>query len=192
MADDRGSLRSPLLNQQQFPPRVLFVCTANICRSPTAEYIARQRVGSERWVFRSAGFLASGRSPDDDLVRVLAEHNVDLSAHRSYQIDVASLRAADLVLTMEGSHVQQAIAMWPDAWDKTVPLRHAATLIEASQASGMGPSELLEMIRQQRDPSDYLGTRWDVSDPYGRGVRVYRRSVAEIESLVDTVLTAMS
>ncbi len=82
--------------------------------------------------------------------------------------------------------------MWPDAWDKTVPLRHAATLIETSQSSGMGPSELLEMIRRQRDPSDYLGTRWDVSDPYGRGVRVYRRSVAEIESLVDTVLSAMS
>ena len=37
------------------PLRVLFVCTANICRSPAMELIARDLAGSAEVVFTSAG-----------------------------------------------------------------------------------------------------------------------------------------
>lgn len=47
------------------------------------------------------------------------------------------------------------------------------------------------MVVTQRDPADYLGTRWDVADPYGSSLQVYRRSVAEIDSLVTTVMSAL-
>jgi protein-tyrosine-phosphatase len=170
--------------------RILFLCTANICRSPTAEYLARHHFGSDRWAFRSAGFLESGRSPTGELIRSLGEVGVDIRNHRSYRVDVASLQAADLVLTMEGTHVRRASEIWPDVLAKIVPLRQAATLLEADGAAG-DVSDLIDRVVERRDPSDYLGPRWDVADPYGRSLRVYRRSVAEIDALIGTVFSTL-
>ncbi|MGI9615234.1 MAG: low molecular weight protein arginine phosphatase, partial [Acidimicrobiales bacterium] len=39
------------------PYKILFVCTANICRSPAAEALARHRYGEQDALFRSAGLL---------------------------------------------------------------------------------------------------------------------------------------
>jgi len=168
--------------------RVLFVCTANICRSPTAEYLARNRFGEAYWRFRSAGFLPSGRVPSDTLVQALAELDVDVRRHRSYQLDRASIAAADLLLTMEGSHVRQATEIDSGAYPKTMPLREAAALLDDWDSSMATIEELLSEIARERDPGSYLGDDWDVDDPYGRSLRVYRRTVAEIGDLVDTVL----
>ena len=174
------------------PQRVLLLCTANVCRSPTAEYLARDQLGSSDWIFRSAGFLESGRASSSELIRVLDERGIDLRRHRSYKVDLASLQAADLVITMEGSHVQRATALWPGVLEKIVPLRQAATLIDSSPVRPSSIQELLQVVVSQRDHADYLGTRWDVADPFGRSLQVYRRSVAEIESLMNTVLSALT
>jgi protein-tyrosine phosphatase len=168
--------------------RVLFVCTANICRSPTAEYLARNRFGEDYWRFRSAGFLPSGRIPSDTLVQALAELDIDAREHRSYQLDRASIAAADLLLTMEGSHVRQATEIESSAYPKTVPLREAAMMLEDWDGSIATIEELRWEIARERDPGSYLGEDWDVDDPYGRSLRVYRRTVAEIGDLVDIVL----
>jgi len=191
VADNRRPLSSPHLIQDVRSRRILFVCTANICRSPAAEYLARDRFGSDRFVFRSAGFLESGRRPTGELIRALDDLNVDLRPHRSYRVDVASLRVADLILTMEGGHVQRATAMWPDAWNKIVPLREAATMLRAPAVDRSTFDEFLDMVRRQREPADYLGTQWDIADPYGRGLRFHRRSIAEIESLIEAVFTKL-
>lgn len=168
--------------------RILFVCTANICRSPTAEYLARSRFGEDYWRFRSAGFLPSGRAPSDTLIRALGEIDVDVRRHRSYQLDRASLAAADLVLTMEGAHVQQATEIDPDSYPKSLPLREAAAALDDWDGSAATVEELLDEVARERDPATYLGDDWDVDDPFGRSLRVYRRTVAEIGDLVDSVL----
>ena len=74
--------------------------TANICRSPTAELLARTRFGEERMMFRSAGFLRSESEVPADLVSVLAERQINAANHRSYTLDDPSIAAADLLLTM--------------------------------------------------------------------------------------------
>lgn len=168
--------------------RVLFVCTANICRSPTAEYLARDRFGEDYWRFRSAGFLPSGRAPSDTLIRALTEVDLDVRRHRSYQLDRPSIVAADLVLTMEGAHVRQATEIDASAYGKTMPLREAAAVLEDWDDSVATIEELLFEVGRERDPASYLSDDWDVDDPYGRSLRIYRKTVAEIGDLVDGVL----
>ncbi len=168
--------------------RILFVCTANICRSPTAEHLARARFGEDYWCFRSAGFMPSGRAPSETLIRALTEVDVDVRRHRSYQLDRASIAAADILLTMEGAHVRQATEIEPGAYPKTVPLREAAAVLEVWHAPSATGEELLVEIARERDPMSYLGDDWDVDDPFGRSLRIYRRTVAEIGDLVDSVL----
>ncbi|MEL6985610.1 MAG: hypothetical protein AAFO29_24475 [Actinomycetota bacterium] len=168
--------------------RILFVCTANICRSPTAELLARAHFGEERHVYRSAGFLAPDHSVPSELVRVLRDRQIDATAHRSYQLDASSIEAADVLLAMESSHVQKISAIQPDALDKALPLKEAAQAIAAFPPGPVALSDLLGHINQNRDPRSYLGSTWDVADPYGRRIKAYRRAVDEIEQLVAQVV----
>jgi len=114
--------------------------------------------------------------------------DVDVRRHRSYQLDRASIAAADILLTMEGSHVRQATEIEPGAYPKTVPLREAAAVLEDWHAPSATVEELLVEIARERDPMSYLGDDWDVDDPFGRSLRIYRKTVAEIGDLVDSVL----
>lgn len=168
--------------------RVLFVCTANICRSPTAELLARTNFGEDRNVFRSAGFLDADNTVPSELVRVLRDRRIDATAHRSYRIDGASIDAADIVLAMESSHVQKITAIRPEALDKALPLKEAATAMAALPPGLVALDDLLDHVNRHRDPRSYLGSTWDVADPYGRRIKAYRRAVDEIEQLVAEVI----
>ncbi len=167
--------------------RILFVCTANICRSPTAELLARSRFGEEQNVYRSAGFLDPDQPVPPDLVRVLGEKGVDATAHRSYRLDESSIDAANLLLTMESSHLQRVTTIRPEALAKTVPLKEAASLVVHLPPGPVTVEDLLAEVNRDRDPRSYLGSQWDVDDPYGRRMKVYRKAVDEIDQLVATV-----
>jgi arsenate reductase (thioredoxin) len=61
-------------------PRVLFLCTANSCRSQMAEGFLRHLAG-DRFEAASAGARATKVNPD--AVRVMKEVGIDISGHRS-------------------------------------------------------------------------------------------------------------
>lgn len=167
----------------QRPLAILFVCTANICRSPTAEYLARSRFGEQFALFRSAGLMQSGREMPADLLKVLAKRDLDASAHRSHHIEEETLAAADLVLTMEGRHVQELAVDHGFALPKILPLKEAANRLHAPRSI----DDLLADL-ERRDLSSYLSTRWDVDDPYKRGKRRYRKMVEEVDELLGVVI----
>lgn len=164
------------------------MCTANICRSPTAEYLARSRFGEGTAFFRSAGFLSAGNQPPDLLAKALDELGVDVTPHRSYRLDGPSLDGADLVLTMEGEHVQKATLIDRDSYPKILPLREAAEVARVIPGDRLAVEELLEAVNRSRDPSAYLSPRWDVDDPYNRKLKDYRRAVAELDALVGDLI----
>ncbi len=168
--------------------RVLFVCTANICRSPTAELLARHRFGETTSVYRSAGFLEPDHTVPSDLVKVLGERGVDASAHRSYRLDTTSIDAAHLILVMESSHLQKVTNLRPEGLAKTVPLKEAAELVQAFRPGSVTVDALLTELNRDRDPRSYLGGKWDVADPYGRRLKAYRQAVEEIDQLVGLVI----
>ena len=61
-------------------PRVLFLCTANSCRSQMAEGFLRHLAG-DRFEAASAGAQATQVNPD--AIRVMKEVGIDISGHRS-------------------------------------------------------------------------------------------------------------
>ncbi|MFV0523910.1 MAG: hypothetical protein ACK5RL_05370 [Acidimicrobiales bacterium] len=166
------------------------MCTANICRSPTAEYLARDRFGERSAVFRSVGFLRSDDACPPTLVDVAAKRGVDLRPHRSYRVDRASIEAAELLLTMEGEHVQRLTLLDRSAFTRIVPLTEAVAVL-SRVPPGSGIDGLLEAVNRERDPSSYLSARWDVADPYGQKRRDYERTVDEITGLVESLGVAL-
>ena len=99
--------------------RVLTVCIGNICRSPTAEYLFRQRLAPRGIQLSSAGLGAlAGHPMDATALQLLTEHDIDGAAHRARQLTPGMLRDADLVLGMEKSHVAAMVRLAPEASGK--------------------------------------------------------------------------
>lgn len=98
--------------QQSADLNVIFVCWGNICRSPMAERVARQRAPGEgldgAW-FSSAGVSAeeTGEPIDSRAARVLSRHGYPAQHHVAHQIDARELAAADLVVAMEQRHIER-------------------------------------------------------------------------------------
>jgi protein-tyrosine phosphatase len=100
--------------------RILIVCVGNICRSPTAEYLLRDRLGKDHGAqVGSAGLGAmAGCAMDTTSLALLREHGVNGEAHCARQLDSALLRQSDLILAMEKSHVAAMVRMAPEASGK--------------------------------------------------------------------------
>jgi protein-tyrosine phosphatase len=100
--------------------KVLVVCIGNICRSPTAEYLLRHRLGARATRVESAGLAALAGNPVDPLAaELLAEHGIDASAHRARQLDEAAVAGANLILVMQRSHLASLAKRWPHAVGRT-------------------------------------------------------------------------
>lgn len=103
--------------------RILLVCVGNICRSPTAEYLLRDRLCDASLEISSAGLGALEDHPmDATAATLLAEHGIDASAHRGRQLQPSMLHEVDLVLVMEKSHATRIARLAPEASGKVLLL----------------------------------------------------------------------
>ncbi len=165
--------------------RILFVCTANICRSPAAEYIARHFVTEQEYVFRSAGFMYDGRPITEKMAEAISKFGVeDSHKHSSNIIDADTMDAAELILTMESRHLRDLTVKDRSVFDKTIPFKQAVSLLDRP----MSLDEFLVSI-EGREASSYFDERWDVEDPYKRSTKKYRDASEEIKNLVTEFFT---
>jgi len=100
-------------------PSVLFVCTANRCRSPMAAALFKALLARngmlDRIQVESAGTWAEEGLPATSLARqVLAERGLDLSDHRSRCLTGELLHPFDLILVMEEGHREALRVEFPD------------------------------------------------------------------------------
>jgi protein-tyrosine phosphatase len=79
---------------------ILTVCVGNICRSPMAEGLLRDRLPGISVSSAGIGALA-GRPADPHAVALMGEKGIDIRAHRAQQISAQACRHADLILVME-------------------------------------------------------------------------------------------
>jgi protein-tyrosine phosphatase len=99
--------------------KVLFVCTGNICRSPTAEGVFRHLLTTEGLAEAietdSAGTHGYhiGEPPDSRSVDVAAAHGVDLSTLRARKVVRSDFQNFDLILAMDHGHFEHLKAMRP-------------------------------------------------------------------------------
>jgi protein-tyrosine phosphatase len=148
--------------------KILFVCTANICRSPMAEAIFNVLAADARVPFRaeSAGVSALVGEPIAPNARIaLEELGIHAGDHRARQVSGQAVEEADLVLTMNLWHVDELRRSFEKAADRI------STLPEYVNVGG-GQKE--------------------VSDPYGYTLAAYRASARQILEYVDSVVGSLS
>jgi len=91
--------------------KVLFVCTANLCRSPMAEGVFRALVGQagldEAFEIGSAGTSDSfvGRPPVPEAIEVASRRGYDISGIRARQVVAEDISRFDYPLAMDSSHL---------------------------------------------------------------------------------------
>ncbi len=105
--------------------RVLFLCTANLCRSPMAAALfAREAPGRAGGVeSASAGLLPGGRAVPSEVLEVMAPYGLDLSGHRSRRMTGELVGGSDLVVGMGRRHVREAVVLEPEVWPRAFTLK---------------------------------------------------------------------
>jgi protein-tyrosine phosphatase len=99
--------------------KVLFVCTGNICRSPTAAGVFRQQVKAAGLARRihadSAGMLDyhTGEPPDPRAQAAAKKRKYDLSRLRARQVRPEDFHEYDHVLAMDAGHLAQLRRLSP-------------------------------------------------------------------------------
>ncbi|MDP2310529.1 MAG: low molecular weight phosphatase family protein [Pseudomonadota bacterium] len=142
------------------PHHLLFVCTANIARSPMADGLARRYAEERGWrvEVQSAGTHAiPGEPAAPNSVKAVRELGFDLSAHRSQPMTQALVDWADRILVMEMRHAQDVRERFPSADEKVQLLGTFSGLVE-------------------------------ISDPYGSWIFTYRRRRDEIRACVEACM----
>ena len=97
------------------PVRVLFVCLGNICRSPLAEGVFRDKVEaaglSDRIEIDSAGTGAwhAGEPPDRRMIATAKGHGVDIAQQRARQFVDTDLADYDHILAMDKSNLHDIL-----------------------------------------------------------------------------------
>lgn len=161
------------------PVHLLFVCTANQCRSPMAAAFARYEMTRRAvpGIVSSAGFLEGGATAAPGAIRAMKEYGLDLSDHVSSQIDRSLVNLADVVITMEGSHILDLASIDPNAAQRAVPMGVAVQDLTDPASRPMGPTALRAWVTSRRRDLDVvLDERHDVPDPMGHSVRRFRRA----------------
>jgi protein-tyrosine phosphatase len=132
----------------------LILCYGNINRSPFAAAIARRRPASRAV---SAGFYRPARRPSPEATAALAaRYGVDLSEHRSIEVDPAMLDAAGAIFVFDLQNLVRLAARRPRA------------LARAHLIGSLG------------DHGEVL-----IPDPHGRGEDVLERTFAQIASAIE-------
>jgi protein-tyrosine phosphatase len=99
--------------------RVLFVCLGNICRSPTAEGVFRQRVAraglADRIHIDSAGTgdWHVGHPPDHRAIAAARRRGYDLSTLRARQVNAADFERFGWILAMDRTNLRALHALRP-------------------------------------------------------------------------------
>ena len=160
------------------PVRVCFVCSGNICRSPTAELVltrlAAQAGCSELLTVDSAGTgdWHAGDDMDPRTRRTLVHAGYDVPVHCARQFQAADFGDRDLIVALDAGHFH---ALWL--------LANKTTDVSAARAK-------LVLLRAF-DAQWQVGDDTDVPDPYYGGAAGFRDVLALVERSCAGLLVAI-
>jgi protein-tyrosine phosphatase len=174
---------------------VLFVCTGNICRSPTAEAFARRELGNFAddggLRFGSAGSHAlNGNPATEEAVAAAAARGGDLTRHRARELDRRLVREADLILVMAAEHLPYVLAFDRSAADRAFVLGAFARVLADLPSRARSPEQLVAMALAEGAARDRVDD--DVEDPIGGTPEAYGAVAEHIDELVPPVVAALA
>ena len=164
---------------------VLFVCTGNICRSPTAERLAAAYAaehGMLDFTASSAGTRAViGHPIHPDAAIVLEELGGDASDFAARQLKSKIASNADLIITMTSAHRDTVLETAPRQLKRTFTLTEAARLASMDGADTLAD---LAALRPRLTAKDIA----DIPDPIGQSPEVFAAIGAQIAKLLPPIL----
>ena len=163
--------------------RVVFVCTANICRSPFLELSARALAGAGADVeFSSAGTQGWVDQPmSPEMAVLLPEGAAD--EFRSRRLDAAILRDADVVLTAEASHRALILEEHPQHFRKVFTVGQLAAF--ATEHPDLHGRDLVEAAGKRRTAAR---PEHDIADPYRRGAVAAESAAGTISTMLSVIV----
>ncbi|MBT0772110.1 hypothetical protein KIH74_24415 [Kineosporia sp. J2-2] len=183
-------------------PRVLLVCTANICRSPGAERLLAGRLGGAVDFFSRGTRAVPGAGICDFSSGWVRDHAGTPAAHESRPLDVADIRASTMILTATQSQRGRVIEMRPSAQVRTFTLLHAARTARWLAATGRIPprgadlADRLLWLVEELDANRGSAPRGEIEDddelpdPHrdGRHPEVFSRLQGAVDDLCAPLL----
>lgn len=166
----------------------VFVCTANIARSPYAERRMAQLLGEGAPVVVSSAGIPGldGREMDGPMAAQLAKRGGDGAGHASRVLTDDILRGAGLVLTMQFSHHMRIVEAWPWAADRVRGLGQCARAVGSADLSGA--LSVQERVTAVLAAPGRNSMAWDVADPHRRGRRAAKKAADEIDQHLNALL----
>lgn len=162
---------------------VLFVCTGNICRSPTAERLTTayaHEAGMELTSSSAGTHGLTGHPMDPTAATVLHQLGGESDGFLARRITPRIAGDADLVLTMTATHRDAVLAIAPRKLRSTFTLLEAVGLAEAS-----GAKSIADIADARAHHS--VGTL-DIDDPYRRTHDVYEEIGQQIADALPAIL----
>lgn len=183
-------------------PRLLLVCTGNVCRSPLAELLLRRSLGATVDL-ASAGTAGVAGVPITegslDIARSLGVTVTEPPLSRG--LDVEAVRGAGLILGAAREHRAAVARMLPRASRHTFTIREFARIIdggipEENMPTAAQPAARLESLTVEAakfrgylpvlDPSDD-----DILDPVGGDKALYQQMADQLVPAIETILDAL-
>ena len=175
---------------------IVLLCTGNVCRSPMAEVLLRERLRAAgvAATVSSAGTWRAGEPASGGSLRAMQARGMDLSDHRSRLLDRDAVDGADLVVGMAREHVREVAVLVPELFGRTFTLKELVRRGEAAGPAVGTLDEWVDRVGAGRRPTDLLGDSPDddVADPIGLADPEYERTAAEIEDLVDRLVALVA
>lgn len=175
--------------------RVLFVCTANECRSPFAEAIATRAARGLPIRFESAGVDAWRRHVPSTGLAHARELGLDLSAHVSTRVHVDGLWDYDLVLGLARAHTRELLVALPELRPRLFTVKQFARWVVANPRRDQGVSmgTWLDRTARNRPGSEFVGSSPldDVEDPLGKPIGDWRHMTSELIPAIDAIIAGL-